>query len=433
MLDSLALQAFLFGVVCTVSLPLGAAVAMVWTPRQRLVAAMLAFGGGALLAALALDLAAETLRRGDFFLFAFGSIGGGLLFAFLNKLVNKKGGFLRKQGTAINYLKRKKTESYKALFEKLSNVKLFTELPPEEIQTLLPYINHQTFPRGHIVIREGEPGDSLFLIESGTIDILREHNPVEESIIATLTSGDVVGEMALITGEPRSATAVTRTETNVWMIRKKDFDRILSTSPKLARAVHDLVTMRISELKEKKAIDAEQAKQWAKKAAKYVDEKITIPSEVEIQEAASEHGQAPVAIWLGNLLDNVPEALVIGASLLHATLSVSLMTGLFLSNFPEALSASVGMRKSNYAPRTIIGMWGSLMVIGGLCAFLGNIFFSEAPHGLFSFAEGIAAGAMLTMIAETMLPEAYYKGGAITGFSTLLGFLTAIFVKTIEV
>lgn len=67
MFEPLALQAFLIGLICTVSLPLGAALAIVWTPHQRLVAAMLAFGGGALLAALALDLAAESLHCGDFF------------------------------------------------------------------------------------------------------------------------------------------------------------------------------------------------------------------------------------------------------------------------------------------------------------------------------------------------------------------------------
>lgn len=430
MFESLAFQAFALGLTCTVSLPLGAALAIVWTPRQRLVAAMLAFGGGALLAALALDLAAETVRRGDFFYFAAGSVGGGLLFVFLNRLVNNKGGFLRKAATTINYLKRKKAEYYKQLFEKLSTVKLFNELPPEEIQALLPYIVHRTFPAGRTILREGEPGDSLFLIESGEIDILHEKNNVK---IATLSAGDVVGEMALVTGEPRSATAITKSETKVWMILKGDFDRILASSPRLGEAVKNIVTTRISELKSKRAIDAELAKQWAKKAVKNVDEKAMIPTEAEIKEAASEHREAPLAIWLGNFLDNVPEALVIGASLLHTTLSFSLMAGLFLSNFPEALSASVGMRQNNYPARKIIGMWGSLMLIGGVCAFLGNIFFAEAPHGLFSLAEGVAAGAMLTMIAETMLPEAYYKGGAVTGFSTLLGFLTAIFVKTLEV
>ena len=77
-------------------------------------------------------------------------------------------------------------------------------------------------------------------------------------------------------------------------------------------------------------------------------------------------------------------------------------------------------------------MWTSLMIFTGIGALLGNIFFTGAPHALFALTQGIAAGAMLTMIAETMLPEAYYKGGTITGLSTLLGFLAAIFLKTLE-
>ena len=75
-------------------------------------------------------------------------------------------------------------------------------------------------------------------------------------------------------------------------------------------------------------------------------------------------------------------------------------------------------------------MWTSIMIITGIGAFLGNIFFDGAPGFLFAIVEGVAAGAMLTMIAETMLPEAYHKGGSVTGFSTLLGFLTALLFKT---
>ncbi len=73
-----------------------------------------------------------------------------------------------------------------------------------------------------------------------------------------------------------------------------------------------------------------------------------------------------------------------------------------------------------------------LNVFTGIGAVFGNMFFANAPAMLFSFIEGIAAGAMLTMIAETMLPEAYFKGGSIVGISTLLGFLTPIYFKTME-
>jgi CRP-like cAMP-binding protein len=429
MFDLLPVQAFLLGIACTVSLPLGALLALVWTPRQRLVAAMLAFGGGALLAALTLDLAAESLERGEFHSFALGCISGGIVFVLLNQVVNKKGGFLRKAATTINYLKGKKVEYYKHLFERLSKVHLFSELPPEEIQTLLPFITQRTFTKGSTILRQGEAGDSLFLIEEGEVDVVDEKNAKK---IATLKENDVVGEMALVTGQPRSATAVAVTDTRAWVLLKEHFDRILSASPKLALAVKNLVKNRIIELHTAKTLTSEELKHWVDKAVKNIDEKNVIPTDAEIKEAASEHSEAPFAIWLGNFLDNVPEALVIGANLLHASVSTALMVGLFLSNFPEALSAAVGMRQNNYPAKKIIVMWGSLMIIGGFCAALGNVFFAEVPHYLVALLEGVAAGAMLTMIAETMLPEAYYKGGGITGFSTLVGFLAAIFFKTLE-
>jgi zinc transporter ZupT len=118
--------------------------------------------------------------------------------------------------------------------------------------------------------------------------------------------------------------------------------------------------------------------------------------------------------------------------MLHASVSTSLIAGIFLSNFPEALSSSAGMREQHHPLAKILCMWTSLMLVSGAGAFLGNLLFAEAPPYLFALIEGVAAGAMLTMVAETMLPEAYHKGGAVTGLSTLVGFLLAIFFKTLE-
>ena len=72
------------------------------------------------------------------------------------------------------------------------------------------------------------------------------------------------------------------------------------------------------------------------------------------------------------------------------------------------------------------------MLFTGIGAALGSIFFIGASPATYAFVQGVAAGAMLTMIAETMLPEAYFKGGSVVGLSTLLGFLIAIFTKTLE-
>ena len=429
-MENLALQAFIFGLISAASLPMGAVTAMFWNPRERVVAGMMAFGAGALLAALTIDLVANALREGHFYSLAAGCVIGGVVFVMLNKVVNEKGGFLRKAATTINYLKRKKAQQFKYIVKKMSKVHLFNLLPPGEIQGLVHDITSRNYIKGNIILRQGDPGDSLFIIDQGVIDIVDESADGEK--IATLTENDVLGEMALVTGEPRSASAVAATDVRIWIVLKEHFDRLLCASPELAAAVKDLVSTRIGDLREKKKIPPEQAKTWLEEAVYNIDSRAALPTETDIKEAASAHSGAPMAIWLGIMLDGIPESLVIGASLIHDTISFSLIGGLFLSNYPEALSSSIGMRSQQYVFSRILWMWTSLMIFTGIGALLGNIFFTGAPHALFALTQGIAAGAMLTMIAETMLPEAYYKGGTITGLSTLLGFLAAIFLKTLE-
>ncbi|MBI2217056.1 MAG: cyclic nucleotide-binding domain-containing protein [Candidatus Rokubacteria bacterium] len=428
--QSLAMQAFVFGIISAASLPIGAALAMVWTPRQRLVAGLMAFGGGALLAALTLDLVGEAMRKGEFYPLALGCLLGCALFIVLNQVVNRHGGFLRKAATTISHLRQQKRQHVTRVFETLSHVPLFRELPPEEVRDLVHYLTPRTFAKGTTVIRQGDPGDGFFIIDRGAVEVIDER--AGRHTVATLGAGDVLGEMALVTGEPRSATAIAADETRAWIVLKEHFDRLVQTSPVLAEAVRRLAARRTENLKRSRAGDGEGAAEWAAAATRDLEGKIAAPTQTEIKEAALAHGGAPLAIWLGILLDGIPESLVIGSSLLHATISISLIAGLFLSNFPEALSSSVGMREQRYSAGRILLMWTSLMIFTGIGAYVGNLFFVGVPQAVFALVEGVAAGAMLTMIAETMLPEAYHRGGAITGASTLLGFLAAIFFKTLE-
>jgi len=427
--ENLALQAFIFGLISAASLPIGSVLAMFWTPRDRVVAALMAFGGGALLAALTLDLVGEAMKKGDFYPLAAGCLAGGILFVVLNQLVNDRGGFLRKAATTISYLKRRKSQRLRRLFEQISTVPGLRSLPPRIVRELLPSIVTRVYPKGSVLIRQGDPGDSVFILEDGSVDIVDERTGGRK--IATLRAGDVFGEMALLTGEARTATAIATADAQVWLIFKAEFDRLLATSPDLAADIRALATGRAAALTSR-AADAEQTEEWVNAAMAGVEAKIPPPSRAEISEAAVAHSGAPLAIWLGILLDGIPESLVIGSSLLHANISISLIAGLFLSNFPEALSSSVGMREQHYSKTRILLMWTSLMIFTGIGAYFGNIFFVEVPHTVFTIVEGLAAGAMLTMIAETMLPEAYHRGGAVTGMSTLLGFLAAIFFKTLE-
>ena len=159
-------------------------------------------------------------------------------------------------------------------------------------------------------------------------------------------------------------------------------------------------------------------------------------------------GLRPVLVVSSDLLNEVPESLVIGSgclALLSARLvstgsvafaeviPYTLIAGLFLSNFPEALSSSASMRHQGWRKNTIFQLWFSLTIITALGAGVGYVVGGALPHAWLVLAEGLAAGAMLTMIASTMIPEAVHLGNPpVVGLGTLAGFLAAIGFKLLE-
>ena len=172
-----------------------------------------------------------------------------------------------------------------------------------------------------------------------------------------------------------------------------------------------------------------------------------MPSSDQLRRAREENHGAPLAIWLGILLDGIPESFVIGSglvvalSLFNAASSVrffqvvpyTLIAGLFLSNFPEALASSANMRLQGWWRGRIFLLWLSLMVITAAGAGAGYMLAGSLGPAVLVFAEGLAAGAMLTMIAAAMIPEAVHQGNSMTvGLGTLAGFLAAISFKLLE-
>lgn len=444
-MSDFAINAFWFGILSASSLLIGSVLSLFWKPPQRVVAALLAFGAGALLSALAFELVDEAVKKAGFWPMAVGAIIGGIAFIILNQILNGKGAFLRKPSTTDRYLRTQKREKAADLLERLSKVEILRSLPPEEMQAILPAVESVSFTAGTRIFEQGDVGDALFLIENGEVDILRKTDPASKqesgaeaadgySSIAVLGSGDAFGEMALLTGEPRSASAVCKTDIEAYVIQKGDFDRLLKVSPGLTLAVSQLLAKRLDKASQRQVEVEKDRAQWRDVALKNIGPEALAPTRVEVLDAAASHagGGAPLAIWLGIFLDGIPESIVIGASI-SATSSVSmaLIVGLFLSNFPEALSSSVGMSNIGYSKTKITLMWGSLVILTGIGAAVGNIMFTEMPDVIVAAIEGMAAGAMLTMIAQTMLPEAFHQGGALTGIATLLGFLSAVFVKSL--
>lgn len=429
---------------------IGAGLGIAWRPPQRVVAAIMAFGAGALLSALSFELILTAQDQGGFGAVASGAIIGGVSFVLLNELLNGRGGFLRKPATTSRYLRDRKRAETNALLHKLSHVSLLRALPPEEIHAIVRHIEPRRYEGGAVIFHQGDAGDGLYLIDQGAVELYADGSsgwtggsgtpagvvgPApgggsgdNAPLIARLGSGEAFGEMALLTEEPRAATAVAAGGVDLWKIPKDDFDELVAVSPGLARAVRDLLARNLE------AASAWGPDRWRAIAGRYLDAHTLAPTAMDARRAASEHASsAPMGIFLGLLLDGIPESLVIGMSMIGATtVSATLIAGLFLSNFPEALSSAVGMKAHGTGAFRIMGMWTFLMVFIGVGAFFGNALFVGAPVVLIAAFEAAAAGAMLTMISETALPEAYEQGGWLSGLATLLGFLAAFLVKTLS-
>mmetsp|Transcript_11500 Transcript_11500/g.29046 ORF Transcript_11500/g.29046 Transcript_11500/m.29046 type:complete len:654 (-) Transcript_11500:399-2360(-) len=165
---------------------------------------------------------------------------------------------------------------------------------------------------------------------------------------------------------------------------------------------------------------------------------LTAPVETSWRASGATAGTAPLAVFMGILLDGIPESVVIGfhtqeriRELLTHTADFSLkdiipytlILGLFLSNFPEALASSMHMYKYGWRKLRIISMWSSIMIMTGIGAGVGFALSNVLSDGVLVGVQGFAAGAMLTMIASSMIPEAVHLCGPNwTGISVLLGF-----------
>ncbi|MEA5536630.1 cyclic nucleotide-binding domain-containing protein [Crocosphaera sp. XPORK-15E] len=607
MSNSPILNAFLYGIISACSMPLGSITALFWTPVSRMISFLTAFGGGALLAALVIDLVGSATEKGHIFELVIGSIMGSLFYTIVNQLVNNSGGFLRKPSTTLSYLTQQDSRRFQQRLLSLKRIDLFYESPRSFRQQLAQKMLVADYPKGTTIYQQEDPSESLYIIRKGQVKLLdpqadfqplkhlsdndvfgqfafltgsphqtvaqttedtqldilpRPHfeellqtssylSPKTESFWQTqelfdylqqrqklnkekinhwlsaatekihsegvilpaveierhvqeflqiarqitrfplfrylfqeelleiaqrltyhdrkkgyvffqpqeasdrlfiirqgeieivyphhlqkppfvLKSGDPVGELSFVTGANHSVSAIALTDVQVWTLRKRDFEEMIQQSKNLEEAIKVFLEKPKMQnyLLKQQNFTPSQAGQWIQKACQNMNAGHLIPSASAISNTVAQHKDAPMAIWLGLLMDGIPEALTIGAHLVSAPLSPSLLAGLFIANYPEALSSSQGMKEQGFSVRKILIMWSSITLITGILAAIGTLLFANLPESAVSFVGAMAAGAMLTVISETMLPEAYAKGGSIVGMSTLLGFLSIIVIKS---
>lgn len=133
-----------------------------------------------------------------------------------------------------------------------------------------------------------------------------------------------------------------------------------------------------------------------------------------------------VAIAVGALIDGIPESMVLGLSFLTGGgLSLPMLAAVFISNVPEGLSSTAGMKNAGRGPGYVFGIWGGIAVISGVASLAGYLLLDGAAATTLAFVNALAAGAILTMVTDTMVPEAFEKASLYAGLIAALGFLTA--------
>ena len=146
-----------------------------------------------------------------------------------------------------------------------------------------------------------------------------------------------------------------------------------------------------------------------------------------------DEGSSGLGIVLGTVLDGIPESAALGMSLASGDgVSVALLASIWISNLPETLGATVGLDKSGTPKRRIRLMWWGIVIVSAVSAGIGYALVSGTAGRTGALIQSFAAGALLTMIADEMAPEAYSFAAKSAGLATTLGFILAVFLTSFE-
>ena len=137
-----------------------------------------------------------------------------------------------------------------------------------------------------------------------------------------------------------------------------------------------------------------------------------------------------LAITFGALLDGIPESVMIGASLLTGlSAGILMFLAVFLSNIPEGISGVSGLSAAKKSKSFTMIIWVLIALVCGVSSLLGYKYLAGASGTVIAITQAVAAGSILAMITDTMIPEAHEEGGAFVALSTVVGFLAAFIIS----
>jgi CRP-like cAMP-binding protein len=432
-------MASLLGLATTSSSLLGAAIGLYIPFTKRPLACLLAFAAGALISALAIELAyegAQSLHQHGFDArpaWAFVSAGfaaGAIIYYSASLFLEKKGAAIRYVTQFREYALARKQADATGRIKLLASCDLMRHLPAEEIEQILPCIRDRGLKAGEILFKAGDPGDALYIVARGKVEVLSNGAPgagASGGAIAVLGDGHAFGEMSLLSGGPRTATIRAVEDTDLLEISKEDFDRLVATDHQLADAVKRISHQRaISNL----SAGGTEAALWARVASRSLDHLSRHEAGKLLTEAAKGSG---MAIVLGNILDTIPGCLVIGAKFTaFGNLSLTLMLGMFLGGIPEAAASASMLTRAGYRPAAIFGLWSTVLVAGVVAAAAGKALIGGSDALAAIFAQAVAGGAVLALVAHAMIPVALEEGGSLVVLPTVAGFLFALYLALAE-
>lgn len=149
--------------------------------------------------------------------------------------------------------------------------------------------------------------------------------------------------------------------------------------------------------------------------------------------ASAAQSSLVVPLVLGIILDGIPESVVIGLGVLQGgTVSVAMLVAVFMSNLPEAVASTAGMRAGGWSRVRVFLLWSGIALVCGVASGAGYALLGDASDFVLAFVQAFAGGAMLMMLANTMIPEAYERAGKLAGVATVIGFAVAVVVVVLE-